>query len=62
MDNYYNYAVSLCHDELGIDIGYNTNYSSDGVGYNGAITSKSSYEGGEGLNMISAFNNTTMEI
>lgn len=62
VDNYYNYAVSLCHDELGIDIGYNTNYSSDGVGYNGAITSKSSYEGGEGLNMISAFNNTTMQI
>ncbi len=62
LDNYYTYAVSLCHDELGTDIGYTVNYPSDGAGYNGSTTSKSSLGGGTALNMISAFNSSTIQI
>ena len=39
-DNYYSYGVSLCTDELGVDIGYHSNYQV-GAGYNGSVDSSS---------------------
>lgn len=38
--NYYSYGVSLCTDELGVDIGYHSNYQA-GAGYNGSVDSSS---------------------
>ncbi len=38
--NYYSYGVSLCTDELGVDIGYHSNYQV-GAGYNGSVDSSS---------------------